>query len=82
VYEGQFDPSEPDKRLGFRELIENLQWAQDNCGGRFRVIVAKAKDTNSHPRSIQECFPHERIVMRLEHFDVGTGNFIAQVDGA
>jgi hypothetical protein len=37
-------------RPGFSELMENLTWARDHCGGRFNVIIAKAKDPNAEPR--------------------------------
>ena len=83
VYESQFDPSgPPDKRPGFRELMDNLVWARDHCDGRFRVIVAKAKDPNSHPRSIEECFPHKKLIMRLKHLNLETGNFAAEAEEA
>lgn len=62
--------------------MDNLVWARDHCDGRFRVIVAKAKDVNSNPRSIEECFPREKLVMRLKRLDLETGNFIAEAEGA
>jgi hypothetical protein len=62
--------------------MDNLIWARDRCDGRFRVIVAKAKDESAHPRSIAECFPHEKMVMRLKRLDLETGNFIAEAEGA
>ena len=73
-----FDPDAPDTRPGFRELMVNLVWTRDYCDGRFRVIVAIAKDRDTHPRSIKECFPHERLVMRLTHLDAATGAFTAE----
>jgi hypothetical protein len=83
IYESQFDPGGPrDTRPGFHELMDNLVWARDHCDGRFRVIVAKAKDINSYPRSIAECFPHDKMIMRLSGLDLETGNFAAEVDGA
>src|SRR4051794_39640004 len=51
------DPLNPDRRPGYRELMENLTWAIDNCDRQFNVIVAIAKDTTAHPRSIAECHP-------------------------
>lgn len=83
TYESQFDPDGPrDTRPGFHELMDNLAWARDHCDSRFRVIVAKAKDINSNPRSIEECFPHEKLTMRLKRLDLATGNFVAEAEGA
>ena len=83
TYKSQFDPDGPrDTRPGFHELMDNLVWARDHCDGRFRVIVAKAKDVNSDPRSIQECFPHDILIMRLQRLDLRTGNFTAEAEGA
>src|SRR5688572_15784430 len=44
------------RRPGFSELMKNLAWARDHCGGKFKVIVAKAKDPNADPRTIEQCF--------------------------
>jgi hypothetical protein len=73
-----FDPGNPDTRPGFRELMENLTWAQSHCGGQFKVITAIAKDITAEPRSIQECFP-TKMVMRLTHLDVTKGAYSAEV---
>lgn len=66
-----------DTRPGFRELIDNLAWAADNCDGHFRVIVAIARDPKANPRSIRECFPNDRLVMKLVDFDRATGEYEA-----
>ena len=68
-------------RPGFDEMMENLAWARDHCGGRVRVIVAIAKDRNVEPRKIAECFPN-RMIMRLTRLDVATGEFVLEVEGA
>jgi hypothetical protein len=47
------DPDTPDTRLGFRELMDTLAWADAHCGGRFKVITAIAKDTAATPRPRQ-----------------------------
>jgi hypothetical protein len=73
-------PDNPDTRPAFRELMENLQWAQEHCDGRFHVIIARAKDPAVRPRAIAECFP-SRIVMRLTHFDPSTGAWTAIGEG-
>ena len=60
--------------------MENLAWAQENCDGRLRLIIAIAKDRNAEPRSIAECFP-SKMVMRLTHLDVDTGAYVAEAEG-
>lgn len=75
-----FDPSNPDTRPGFRELMENLAWARDHCGGRFKVIMAIAKDPSAEPRSISECFP-TKMTMKLTHLDTTAGAFVAEAEG-
>ncbi len=67
-------------RPGFHELMENLAWARDRCDGRFRVIVAKAKNPNADRRSIDACFPSQ-MVMKLTHLDVASGAFVAEAEG-
>lgn len=68
-------------RHGYPEMMDNLAWAQANCAGRLRVIVAIAKDPQASPRSIKECFP-SKLVMRLTHVDSDTGAFTAVADGS
>ena len=75
-----FPPEQPDTRPGFRELMENLAWARDHCDGRFKVIVAIAKDINAVPRSIKECAP-TKMIMRLTDLDATNGAFTAVAEG-
>lgn len=65
-----------DSRPGFRELMENLQYARDHCEGLFNVIIAKAKDLKAHPRSIERCWPSD-MLMKLTAFDPMDGTFTA-----
>ena len=74
------DPSTPDKRPGFGELMENFSWARDHCAGSFKVIVAIAKDVKAEPRSIAECFP-SKMTMKLTRLDTTTGAFTAEAEG-
>lgn len=62
-----------------RERLENLIWARDHCDGLFRVVVTVAEDVNVYPRKIEECFPQEKMVMRLVKLDEETGEFRAEV---
>jgi hypothetical protein len=73
--------SAPDRRPGFRELMENLTWARDNCEGQFKIIIAIAKDVSAEPRAIAECFPSP-MTMKLTHLDVSTGAFTAEANSA
>jgi hypothetical protein len=79
-YRSHFERDDGDPRPGFKELMENLEWSQEHCGGKFRAIIAKARDPNAHPPSIAECFPGP-MVMRLTSLDRKTGNFTAEIEG-
>lgn len=60
---------------GHNELMENLKWARDNLNGEVSVVVLIAKDKSAHPRTIQNCFPHSKLKMRVAHLDVVSGEF-------
>jgi len=62
---------------GHKELVENLNWTRDHCGGELRIIIAIAKDEQAEPRSIKECFP-SKMRMRLIRFDEASGEFVAE----
>ena len=64
-------------QLGNKERIANLQTAQRNCGGEFRVVRVRAKDVHAIPRQIADCYPDETTVMRLTSLDPVTGEFSA-----
>jgi len=66
------------KRLGYKELIENLIWARDHCGGLFHIVMIVAKDPNAQPRSIAKCWPDPGLVMKLSDLDETTGEFRAE----
>jgi hypothetical protein len=69
---------EQHRRLpGFGELMDNFVWARDHCEGRFKVIIAKAKDPTADRRRIERCFPSE-MTMKLVEFDPSTGAFVAE----
>ena len=70
------------KRPGNRERLNNLIHAHDYCDGQFHVVVTIARDINANPRSIAECFPHDRLIMRITELDRQTGEFRAvSIDG-
>jgi len=53
------------RRPGNRERLENLRFAMDRCGGLFRVVFVRAKDTAAEPREIAECYPRADLKMRI-----------------
>jgi hypothetical protein len=61
------------RQPGLAELKDNLAHALAHNDGLVRVIVAIAKDVKASPRSIKECFPADRIVMRVTDFDSEQG---------
>jgi hypothetical protein len=64
-------------RLGNLERIENLKWARANCGSLVRAVIAIAKDTTARVRSIERCFPHPKLVMKITDLNEDTGEFRA-----
>jgi hypothetical protein len=66
-------------RHGNRERIENLCWAREHCGGRFRVVMLTAKDKNASPREIADCFPKDGWWMQITYIDEDTGAFRAEL---
>jgi hypothetical protein len=74
-----FDHGAPGTLPRERELMENLVWAHEQCGGRFSVIVAIAKDISAHPRAIEDCFP-SKMVMKVTHLNPITGAFTAEAE--
>jgi hypothetical protein len=71
-------PGEWKSRPGFVELIENLVLARANAEGRVHVIIAKAKDEDAQPRSIERCFPQPNLKMRVIELDESQGTFVLQ----
>lgn len=68
-------------RHGFPEMMDNMAWARDHCGGLLHVIIAIAKDPADSPRTIKECFP-SKMTMRLTHLDTDTGAFTAVAESS
>jgi hypothetical protein len=68
-------PGEWRSRPGFVELIENLKYASDHLDGAVRVIIATPKDPAAQPRSIAECYPQEKLRMRVSALDDDAGTF-------
>jgi hypothetical protein len=81
TYEWTAPPDHVRRRPGFSELMDNLAWSRDHCGGRFSVIIATAKDEHADPRSIDECYP-VKWRMKLIEFDSAAGTFTAEAETA
>jgi hypothetical protein len=64
-------------RPGFSELMDNLSWARDKCGGRIRFMIVKAEDIRAEPRRGVSHSPSD-IVMKVTHLDTDTGAFRAE----
>jgi hypothetical protein len=60
---------------GAAERLENLKWAQDRCGGLFRVVYVKGKD-GGHS-AVAECYPQPNLRMKITNLDPSTGRFRA-----
>ena len=62
-------------RPGFVELIDNLCHARDHALGIVRVILATPKDPHAIPRSIDHCYPQEKLRMCVTSLDEQAGTF-------
>ncbi|CAA6603793.1 conserved hypothetical protein [Rhodospirillaceae bacterium LM-1] len=63
-------------KVGNRERLDNLKWALSHCDGIFRGIITVARDTETRPREIQECFPYQAR-MKIHALNEATGEFKA-----
>lgn len=68
-------------RPGNRERREYLAWAEDRCGGRFRVVIVRAMDILAEPRQIATAFAQPRMLGRITWLDRATGEFTAEITG-
>jgi hypothetical protein len=64
-------------RAGNRERLEYLMWARVHCNGIFKVVVVVAKDEKAEPRKIAECFPQDKMTMKITDLNELTGEFRA-----
>lgn len=67
-----------ERQLGLAELKDNIAHAIEHLDGIVRVIIAIPRDKDAAPRSIKECFPAEKLVMKVIEFDrdVGTATLV------
>jgi hypothetical protein len=69
---------EQQKRPGFHELIENLVWAREQCGGRVRAVISRAEDPKADPRKVVSSQP-ARFAMQLRDLDTETGAYTCEI---
>jgi len=67
-------------RLGKAELVENLIWARDHCGGHFRAVIVLAAEAKAGPRTAIQRYPQPNMLLRLIDLDETTGEFRALVE--
>jgi hypothetical protein len=60
------------------ELMANLKWAQDHCGGLIRIVILTAEDVAAEPRKIMYCYADDSLVMRITDLDCRTRTFRAE----
>jgi hypothetical protein len=74
-----FPPLSPEKRkrLGFRQLIRDLEHAIANHDGVFGVVVSRAFEMRANVRKIDTSYAC-RYRMRLTSLDLETGAFTAE----
>src|SRR5262249_32438503 len=77
VYHDLLDPPER-QGAGAQNRTDNMAYAMEHCGGVFGVVICVAEDVNERPRSIAECWPQDRLQMRVTEFDPQTGEFCAE----
>jgi hypothetical protein len=70
-------PPEKRKRLGFRQLMRDLEHAIANHNGTFGVVISRAMDMRANVRKIDTTYPC-RFLMRITSFDRETGAFTAE----
>ena len=67
------------KRPGNNERLENLIWAEENCGGQFHVVVIEAVDPDMEPRKIKTGHPSDRMIGQIIKLNRDTGEFEAKI---
>jgi hypothetical protein len=64
---------------GFNERLKNLMRARDHCAGKIRIVIviAKAGKPNGK-RSIGDCVPYDKLIMRITRLNDKNGAFRAE----
>jgi hypothetical protein len=66
------------RRLGNRDRKDHLAWAKSHCGGKFRVVMATARNTQADPREGSTWCPRPDLLMEITYIRP-TGQFGAKV---
>jgi hypothetical protein len=79
IYQSRYRPKLKGKsRRVESELMANLKWARDHCGGLVRVVILTAEDITAEPRKIMYCYADDSLVMRITEFDGQARTFRAE----
>ena len=79
MYQSRYRPALKGKsRRVDSELMANLKWAKDHCGGLVRVVILTAQDVTAEPRKIMYCYADDSLVMRITELDCRARTFRAE----
>lgn len=67
------------RRPGATARVRHLNHCAEHLDGRFRAVIARARDPHANPRQILECFPQQGVIWQLTSFDPENGAFSAKV---
>lgn len=65
-------------RLGNRYRIEDIKWAEDNCDGKFYVVLATSKTPETNTRETVKACARPDLLMKVVRFNKETGELFAQ----
>lgn len=63
--------------LGAKYRIEHLKYAKEKLGGRFKAVIAVAKDEAAELLLAKRYYAWQGVEWRIEDFDESTGSFTA-----
>jgi hypothetical protein len=69
------------RRPGHAERVRHLAHCREELGGRFRAVIARAKDEHTDPREIAACYPQQGVWWEIDEFDEASGAFSAHAVG-
>jgi len=79
IYQSRYRPALKGKsRRVDSELMANLKWAKEHCGGLVRVVILTAQDVTAEPRKIMYCYADDSLIMRITELDCRTRTFRAE----
>jgi hypothetical protein len=79
IYQSRYRPALKGKSRRIEsELMANLKWAQDHCGGLVRVVILTAEDVTAEQRKIMYCYADDSLVMHITELDCRSRTFRAE----